>query len=63
MAQHIDVVIDEKGDVTVTTRGFAGKSCQDATKQLEAALGATTGDQPTAEMHRPVTQALKAGAK
>lgn len=58
MAQHIECVIDENGDVTVTTRGFAGKSCQDATRQLEAALGATTGDAPTAEMHKPVAQKL-----
>lgn len=58
MAQHIDVIIDENGDVTVTTRGFTGKSCQDATRQLEAALGAVQSDMPTAEMHKPVTQTL-----
>lgn len=59
MPQQIDVVIDTNGDIVVSTKGFTGKSCQEATAQLERALGATTSDRPTAEMHKPVANVLR----
>ena len=39
----IEIVISAKGETTVTTRGFTGQSCRDASKALEAALGQRTG--------------------
>ena len=59
MPQQIDVVIDTNGDIVVSTKGFTGKSCQEATAQLEKALGAVTSDKPTAEMHNPVANIIK----
>ena len=48
----IEIVISTKGETTVTTRGFAGASCRDASKALEEALGQRTGEQLTAEFHQ-----------
>ena len=48
----IEIVISAKGETTVTTRGFTGQSCRDASKALEAALGQRTGEQLTAEFHQ-----------
>ncbi|MFY4731131.1 DUF2997 domain-containing protein [Nitrospira sp. BLG_2] len=43
--QKIEVVVTPQGETTVTTVGFKGKSCQDATKQLEQALGIVQSEQ------------------
>ena len=51
MSQEITIEIDEQGDVKVATKGFKGKSCKDATKQLEEALGHVASDKPTEEMY------------
>lgn len=44
--------IDEQGNVTVKTEGFAGATCLEATREIESALGATESDTKTAEFHR-----------
>jgi hypothetical protein len=61
MAQHITVVI-ENGKAVISTKGFSGVACKDATKMLERALGATTSDTATEEMNKPQTLGLRAGA-
>jgi DNA-directed RNA polymerase specialized sigma24 family protein len=43
----VDVAPD--GQTTVTTQGFVGTSCKEATKELEAALGKVESDKSTAE--------------
>ena len=43
--QKIEVIVTPQGETTVTTVGFTGKSCQDATKQLEQALGVVQSEQ------------------
>jgi hypothetical protein len=48
----IEILISDKAETTVTTRGFTGQSCRDASKALEAALGQRTGEQLTAEFHQ-----------
>lgn len=48
MAQTIEIVI-ENGKAQVTTRGFQGKACLDATADLERAMGVKTADQKTPE--------------
>ena len=48
----IEVIVTAKGEATVTTRGFAGQSCRDASKFLEQALGQRIGEQLTAEFHQ-----------
>lgn len=59
--QQIQVTI-EGATTTVETRGFVGRSCQQATAALEAALGRKTQDTPTAEAFKqPVSQTVKQG--
>ena len=48
----IEVIVTSKGETTVTTRGFAGQSCRDASKFIEQALGQQIGEQLTAEFHQ-----------
>lgn len=50
--KQIEVEIAIDGAVVVKTTGYKGKSCQDATKQLEQALGVVTSDVKTAEYHQ-----------
>ena len=57
MTKIIEVTITAKGETTVTTRGFAGSSCRDASRFIEQALGQRTSEQLTAEFH----QATSAG--
>jgi hypothetical protein len=58
MSKTIEIIVSPKGENTVTTRGFAGSSCRDASKFIEQALGQRTGEQLTAEFHQaqPVEQ-------
>jgi hypothetical protein len=51
-AATILVTIGPTGEVTVSVHGIAGPSCQDLTRPLEAALGATSEDARTAEYYR-----------
>lgn len=51
MSKTITVNI-ENGKAVVETKGFKGKACQDATKELETAMGATTSDTKTPEWHQ-----------
>lgn len=50
MPQTITVTI-KNGKATVETQGFVGETCKDATRDLERAMGMTTADVPTPEMH------------
>lgn len=45
----ITVEVDRKGIVLVTTEGYTGQSCKEATKALEAALGKKVSDVETPE--------------
>jgi hypothetical protein len=49
MTRIIEIIIDPQGKLTLHTKGFAGSSCQDATKLLGQALGAVVNDQHTPE--------------
>jgi len=50
--RSIEILVSPKGETTVTTKGFAGQSCRDASKFIEQALGQRTGEQLTAEFHQ-----------
>ena len=58
MTKIIEIIVNPKGKTTITTRGFAGQSCRDASKFLETALGPRISEQLTAEFHQtqPVEQ-------
>ena len=54
MSRTIQILISPQGNTTVTTRGFSGRDCQEASRFLEQALGQRTREQLTAEYHQPV---------
>ena len=48
----IEIIVSPEGNTTVTTRGFAGQSCRDASKFIEQALGQQVNEQLTAEFYQ-----------
>lgn len=52
MSTSIEIIITAKGETTVTTSGFAGSSCHDASRFIEKALGQRTSEQLTMEFHQ-----------
>ena len=48
----IEVIISPEGKSTVQTKGFAGKSCREASRFLEQSMGTRTNEQVTAEFHQ-----------
>lgn len=48
----ITVEIAPDGSVKITTAGYRGRTCQDATRALERALGTVTSDTPTEDATR-----------
>jgi hypothetical protein len=48
----IEIVVSPQGEARVQTKGFAGASCQEASRFLEQALGQRTKEQLTAEFHQ-----------
>ena len=53
MTRTIEIIVSPTGETTVQTRGFAGSSCQAASKFIEQALGQRTDERLTAEFHQP----------
>ena len=56
MSKTIQITISPKGETKIETQGFTGSSCQDATRALEAALGAKTSDTMTSEYYSASTE-------
>ncbi len=54
----IEITVSPKGETAVTTKGFTGSSCRDASKFIEQALGQRTSEKLTAEFHQtqPIDQ-------
>ena len=50
--KSIVITITPKGEAIVTTKGFAGAACQDASRVIEAALGQKTTEVRTAEFYQ-----------
>jgi len=48
----IEVTVFPDGSTKVETKGFVGKACQDATRQLEQAMGNTTGEKKKPEFYK-----------
>ena len=48
----INIIVSPKGETTLQTKGFAGAECQEASRQLESALGIRQGEQLTPEFHQ-----------
>jgi len=57
--KEIKILIDEQGNVEVSTSGFAGSDCKKATEDLERALGKKTADRNTPEFFKTATVSLR----
>ena len=53
MNKIIEIVVSPTGETELETKGFTGEECKEASKFVELALGATAGEQMTAEFHIP----------
>jgi hypothetical protein len=64
MTRTIELIISPTGETKIETKGFAGSSCRDASRFIEAALGQRTSEQLTAEFHQTATsqQSAQEGA-
>lgn len=58
--KEIVTTFSPNGGVQIETHGFKGTACQDATRNLEAALGDVLKAEATDEMYQVETQAEKA---
>jgi len=52
VTQIIEIIIAPDGHTKIETKGFAGKSCQDASRFIEDALGRRIEEHLTAEFHQ-----------
>ena len=55
MTKTFEVIVSPTGETKLETHGFAGDGCRVASQFLEQALGATVGEQLTAEFHQAQT--------
>jgi len=51
MSPQIEVIVSPSGETRVSTRGFVGPTCKEATKALEVALGQRLTEKLTTEYH------------
>jgi hypothetical protein len=51
------LIVLPTGETVIETQGFAGAACQEASRFLELALGAKTGERLTADYFRFVVPA------
>lgn len=51
MSKTIEILVSPQGETTVTTRGFAGDECRQASRSIERALGTSTHERLTAEYY------------
>lgn len=52
--KRIEIIVGPKGETMVTTKGFAGAECQQASRFLEEALGRRTADRITSEFYSAI---------
>jgi len=55
--EKVKVIIDKNGQVKIETEGFKGKSCLDATKELEELLGLVVEDKKKPEYYQNTVNA------
>ena len=63
MTKTIEVIVSPQGHIKLETKGFVGRSCLDASRFLEEALGTKVSDHATAELYQAQSeeQILKQG--
>jgi hypothetical protein len=52
MTKTIEIVVLPNGHATVTTKGFQGASCREASKFVEQAIGKSTGERLAPEFYQ-----------
>jgi len=55
--KSIEIIISPAGETKIEAKGFAGSSCQEATRSLERALGIRQSQQHKPEFHQSQAQA------
>lgn len=60
--KRIEIIVSTKGETRVTTKGFAGAECQQASRFVEEALGRRIADSITSEFYSP-TRAAQAASQ
>lgn len=55
----IDIIINDKGQLTINATGYQGADCEQATAFLEQALGSLTQKQRKPEWYRTVQRHAK----
>jgi hypothetical protein len=55
-SRTIELIVSPQGETRLETKGFAGTSCQTASRFLEQALGTKSAEQLTAEFYQPAVQ-------
>jgi hypothetical protein len=53
MPRQIILDVSPEGTPTITTKGYQGKGCKDASRFLEEALGTKATERLTPEYHQP----------
>ena len=53
---HIEILISPIGETRITTHGFHGPKCREATKALETSLGLKLTETLTSEYHLANTE-------
>jgi hypothetical protein len=48
----IEITVSPQGETKLETKGFAGAECQEASRQLENALGIRQSERLTVEFHQ-----------
>ena len=54
-SKTIEIVVSPQGAATVTTKGFAGSTCREASKFLEQALGQRVSESLTGDFYQPAS--------
>jgi hypothetical protein len=54
-SRTMEVIVSPKGETSIETRGFAGSSCQQASRFLEQALGVQASEKFTVEFYQQET--------
>jgi hypothetical protein len=57
MIKTIEIIVSPQGETVVTTRGYVGSECREASKFLERTLGVQTKEQLTSEYYATQTTA------
>ena len=52
MTKTIEIIVMPNGQTTITTKGFQGSSCREASRFVEQAIGKAVGERTTPEFYQ-----------